>query len=172
MSSPAYEDYSLGELYEALDSIDGNSYPKRLARIEAQIEQRRKEGYALTARTIRERLFPRNIPSYKVALPLWWSILWRTLVMNLVAAIPMGIATFLLKTVFSFIGLQEVFFQIASLLLFVTVNVVIGVLAVKQSLTSFYKNFHLEVFIRNYDTHLTEKTEVHHSSTTPHQVST
>jgi len=42
LTNPA--EYSLTELFEALESVDGQSYPERKAELEAELEKRRKSG--------------------------------------------------------------------------------------------------------------------------------
>ena len=52
------KEYSLAELYEALDSVDGVRYPERKAELEAELQSKRRSGEVAAAeRKEREKRF-------------------------------------------------------------------------------------------------------------------
>lgn len=140
MNPPDYTKYSIPELFQALDGIDKDQYKERVQIIKDEISHREEAGYVISAET--SALFnDTDISFYDIAIPVWWSVFWRTTV----AECLLVVVFWLLLIVSSFIGIPSLFmFVLFSLVQLISIPY-IGAYCMRQALVTRYNDFQLSI---------------------------
>jgi len=140
MNPPDYTKYSISELFQALNGIDQDRHKERTQVIKDEIKHRQEAGYVISAET--SSLFNHaSVSFYDIAMPVWWSMFWRTTVASLLFFLLLWFVLVLTKN----IGMSEEFMRIFIGLTQLASVPFIGAYCMRQALVSRYKSFQISI---------------------------
>lgn len=76
MYEPDYTEYSLNQLYDCLQHINSEKYPRRFEKLQKEIELRTEMGETFSDKSV-EQFLAADVP-FSLGLRAWWCFIWRS----------------------------------------------------------------------------------------------